>query len=132
MINPFPKPTTYPLDEIYIRVSPTCLLSDLKSLYDSYMLTVKTDNFINLQIPLLWCPTSSVKKSIVSGLFPIHSEIDKRLDVSLTKFCFGENENNRWPFWVEEPARISIRLGTQWWVYKFSPGKFYEERNMRE
>jgi hypothetical protein len=119
-------------DPLLFRFSPESHLSDIRALMDSYAVEVFNQSRLYIRCPLHHCGLDE-GQSFSSNLFPA---INWALEVRLCQWNppvkdFLERireRNTRWPFFVEYPLTIRLRIGDQWWEYAFSPGKTYEER----
>lgn len=117
----------------------SCRLSDIRAMLDSYGVEVWNQGLLYRRAPLHSFPLGGGEPTVLPWekcLFPI---IDTTVDVRLCRyeppsegdFLTGIRERcTRWPFYVEEPLEIMFRMGDQWWKYKFTPGKTYEERRI--
>jgi len=126
--------------EVTFLFSPESRLNDIMALLDSYAVEAWKDGLVYFRAPLHFCKLreSAPPKTIesVQDSFPT---IDKTLDVRLIQyeppidddFLEGIRERyTRWPFYVQDPLRIMLYVGDQWWDYIFSPGRTYQDRQI--
>jgi hypothetical protein len=118
----------------------------MRAALESYGVELKRNGLVYERIPLQLAALRPVVSAIQTGAAPaknaiipgwadhLFTEIDKSLELRLIRFTphreEGEPEYTRWPFWVERPLEIAFQFGDQWWSFKFSPGKTYEDRAM--
>jgi len=115
--------------------APQSRLDDIHALMDSYALEWWKDGLLILCAPLHWCAYEPDEEQDIWHM----SGPPRSVEIRLVRFepppegdiLEGIRERNtRWPFFVNEPVEIWLSLRDQWWLYKFSPGKFYEEFRM--
>lgn len=107
--------------------SPESRLADITAALESYAVQVKKDGLVYQQGPLYWCERIEVNMK-ECPFFPV---VDRKIELSLIRWASPEfNRGHRWPFFVDEPLELCFTLGDQWWSYKFTPGKTYEERHI--
>jgi hypothetical protein len=128
-------------DELKMIWSPESRLSDIYATLDSYAVEIVKDNLVYRRCPLhaveLYEPLDSSPK-IDFKTFTIPA-MDFKTEVRMIRFGLPPGETDylshrerkpRWPFFVEHPIRIMFLLADQWWDYRFTPGKKYEDRRM--
>lgn len=124
--------------KVYLTFSPESHLSDIRAVMDSYGIRLTIEDKVYFQAPLHFCEHGDEKPveylTHDSQLFP---KIDGRIKISMIQYTPPEEDdvlegirerNTRWPFFVEQPLAIMFTFGNQWWEYRFTPGKKYEER----
>jgi hypothetical protein len=122
---------------VQMALSAPSRLSDIRALLDSYGIELVKDGRVLLCAPLHWCAYEPDEEHDAWNS-PFPPVIDKTIEIRLIRyeppvddFLRGIRERTvRWPFFVEWPLEICLAFRDQWWLYKFSPGKFYEERQM--
>lgn len=122
-------------ETVRFRFSPMSRLGDIRALLDSYGVEVWMEGLLYLRAPLHFCELASGEAAASGLAFPA---VDKKIDLRLCRFeppaedfLEGIRERStRWPFFVNDPLEVVLYLGDQWWVYKFTPSRFYEERRI--
>jgi len=116
--------------DLRIRFSPQGRVNDIKAFFDSYTVDVWKDNLLCVRIPAHNC---NMELPLPATELKFHA-IDNRVNIRLSHYEpvleLDELSNTRWPFYVDYPLDVRLYLGDQFWVYKFSPGKTYTEREM--
>jgi hypothetical protein len=122
--------------------NPEASAADVRAALDSYGVELKKSGRPILRVALFMvAPGSGLlfepKTQTVRSARPLFdedfsTEVDRLLQLRLIRYePQGEMEEDppatRWPFFVEQPLEIVFCFGSQWWSYKFSPGKKYEE-----
>lgn len=123
---------------VQMVLSPQSRLSDVRALMDSYGIELVKDRRVLVCAPLHWCAYEP-DEEYDPWNSPFPPVIDKTIEVRLIRyqppvddFLQGIRERTIrcWPFFVESPLEICFSFRDQWWLYKFSPGKVYQERQM--
>ena len=116
-------------DSLSFKLSPSSEVADVGALFDSYAVEVKKDGSTLLRVPLWMCDNAYPAAHTRAGL----SFTRDGVSISLVQYAppFDEEPGvtrkcaTRWPFYVNAPLEVTIRLGglQQWYV--FSPGPRY-------
>lgn len=140
--------------------NPDGSLADMRAALDSYGVELKKNGMVVERIPIQLAAIRPVIAVLEDGPAPgkqadLAGEIrqaigpnpiipgwgehlsfdpDPSLELRLIRFEPFREEGlpayTRWPFFVERPMEIAFQFGEQWWSFKFSPGKTYEEREI--
>ncbi len=118
-------------DELQVTYSSDVLLSDLRAALDSYAVEVIKDGKVHRRAPL-----HSIKPyGPYCNPLPLDFKftlpaIDYKIEVRMYLYRVSAGSFARCPFFVESPFTITFLLSDQWWEYKFTPGKKYEDRKL--
>lgn len=113
-------------------------LSDVYALLDSYAVEIWRGGLLYSSTPLYYFQMGILELDDLSRFNPT-PVIDEALNVRLCRYKPSVGDRTpplhaRWPFFVEQPLEIVLSLasphGVQWWLYKFSVGRQYEEREV--
>jgi hypothetical protein len=108
-------------NNLSMRVRPSARLTDFIALIHSYSAVLKfQEQGISIaEIPLY-----------MLGQEPRYEEPHEPVNLSLCGGPFPEDKRVRWPFYCDHLLEVSFRFGSQWWTFKFSPGRKYENREI--
>lgn len=123
------------LPRLRFLTSPESRLSDVLALLDSYAAELTDRGRVVLCVPLHML---DYNPDAADWDMPVPPTIDETLELRMIRyqpapepedFLTGIRQRvTRWPFHVEQPLVAEFVLGAQWWQFKFSPGKTYQER----
>lgn len=100
--------------------------SDLIAFFQSYAAELTKDNLPIACVPIIHLP---IRTFTPQQFDPV---IDWTYCLNLVRYqlppCENQINKTRWPFFVNTPLQVGFFYGDQWWIYRFSPGKLYENR----
>lgn len=102
-------------------------LQDTYAFLHSYAVELKKDGELKLCIP---CQNIPIERFTPINVFP---EIDPTLELTLILWkpdTKGKEIKTRHPFFVKHIFIIGYFVGDQWWIFKFTPNKLYENRTL--
>jgi hypothetical protein len=117
--------------QILMDFSPESKYSDVCAILDSYAVELNVLGRTQFRADLHCCGLDEGQGWSNDST----ADIDTTLELRMIRYqpspemCFREIAT-RWPFYVEAPLNIRFRFGDQWWVYGFTPGKAYGNREM--
>lgn len=120
--------------KLFLHFSAESRPADMIPLMHCYAAELRKLQKVMLRCPLYFCRMDTYEIAEGTGWTNPFPEIDRTMDCQLLRAVplvqRDGDENWRWPFYVNNPLCLTLRVGDQWWQYSFTPGKTYEERSI--